>query len=449
MAQVGVRVKVLFNTYPMAFHTPGGGEIQLLQYRQFLPRQGVDVALLNLWKPEFGSHDLLHFSCMSGSVHFCAFAKSIGLPLVVSPNLWITEENRGHYPFDEIRTQFVLADRVIGNSDMECDLLARVFNMPRERFSTVYNGVNDIFCHRVDPALFRSQFAIDGPFVLNVANIEARKNQLGLARAMKQHPDMKLVLIGHQRDPAYAAEVMAAGEGQVIYLGPLPHDSILLRSAYAACEVFALPSTLETPGLAALEACAIGARIVVTGEGSTREYFGVGAVYVDPSDMESIASGVTQAMQGERCMTAAMHTRANYTWQRASHALASVYNELVDGGTQGSPPPGFNPVEQGPFAFAWAEGDVKFDWSAGELFFFLHALTNATVEFLVDGVTALGPLNVGPDWTHHRLEIVAREGVATHQVQLRVNAQTTAIPGDPRKLAVAIGRVEFRPAVAA
>ena len=170
-------MKVLFNTYPMAFHTPGGGEIQLLQYRQFLPRQGVEVVLLDLWKPEFLSHDLLHFfSCMSGSVHFCNFAKSIGLPLVVSPNLWITEENRGRYPFDEIRTQFVLADRVIGNSDMECDLLARVFNMPRDKFSTVYNGVNDIFCHRVDPALFRGEFGIEGPFVLNVANIEPRKN---------------------------------------------------------------------------------------------------------------------------------------------------------------------------------------------------------------------------------------------------------------------------------
>ncbi|CAN5642960.1 hypothetical protein BH11PSE7_BH11PSE7_28850 [soil metagenome] len=443
-------MNILFNTYPMAFHTPGGGEVQLLQYRQFLPQQGMKVTLLDMWNPGFRDHDLVHFfSCMSGSVHFCAFAKSIGLPLVVSPNLWITEDTRERYPFDDIRTQFVLADRVIGNSDLECDLLARVFNIPRDKFSTVYNGVNDIFCHRVDASLFRSEFGIEGPFVLNVANVEPRKNQLGLAQAMKQHPGMKLVLIGHERDPAYAEQVRAEGGSQVAYLGPLPHDSVLLRSAYAACDVFALPSTLETPGLAALEACASGARIVITAEGSTREYFGVGAVYVDPGDVASIAAGITQALQGERCLTAAMHTRANYTWQRASHALAGVYHELVDGGTPPSLPPGFNPVEQGPFAFAWAEGDLKFDWSAGELFFFLHALTSATVEFFVDGVSALGPLQVGDDWAHHRLVIAGREGVATHQVQLRVTAQTTAIPGDSRKLAVAIGRVEFRPAAAA
>lgn len=440
-------MRVLFNTYPAAFHTPGGGEVQLLEYRNFLPQQGVDVTLMNLWEPQFLSHALIHFfSSMSGSLHFCAFAKTLQLPLVVSPNLWITEETKKTYPFDEIRTQFILADRVIGNSNMECDLLASVFNMPRNKFSTVYNGVNDIFCRSVDAGLFRRHFDIEGPFVLNVANIEPRKNQLALVKAMRQHPGIKLVLIGYERNPGYAAEVLAEGGTQVTYVGSLPHDSILLRSAYAACEAFALPSTVETPGLAALEACASGARVVITSEGSTREYFGVGAVYVDPDDVDSIARGIAEAMQGERCLTSAVHTRVNYTWQRASHALVGVYHELVDSGTAGPMPPGLNPIEQGPFLFSWAEGDLNFAWPAGDMFFFLRALTNATVEFLVDGALALGPLQVGPHWTHHHLPIRSREGAPIHEVQLRVTAETTAIPGDARKLMVAIGRVEFRPA---
>ncbi len=232
---------------------------------------------------------------MSGSVYFCSYVKKIGMPLVISPNLWVTLDRINQYPFDEIRNSFVLADRVIGNSDMECDLLASVFSLPREKFATVYNGIDDNFFTSTDPNIFRAHFGIDGPFVLNVANIEPRKNQILLARAMKNFPEMKLVIIGHERDHCYAKLLYEEAGDQLLFLGPIPHESDLLASAYAACELFALPSKLETPGLAALEACAMGANILITSEGSTREYFGEGAVYVNPDDINDITNGIKNA----------------------------------------------------------------------------------------------------------------------------------------------------------
>jgi hypothetical protein len=68
---------------------------------------------------------------------------------------------------------------------------------------------------------------------------------------MKSFPELKLVLIGHQRDPEYTKACFAEGAGQVIYAGTVAHDSPLLRSAYAACEGFVVPSTLESPRLEA------------------------------------------------------------------------------------------------------------------------------------------------------------------------------------------------------
>ena len=124
-----------------------------------------------------------------------------------------------------------------------------------------------------DTELFRNQFAIEGRFVLNVANIEPRKNQIRLAEVMKNFPDCKLVLIGHIRDPDYLQRVLEVGGSQLRYVGPLPHDSLLLRSAYRGCEFFALPSLLETPGLVALEAAAQGAPLLLTSEGCCAEYF--------------------------------------------------------------------------------------------------------------------------------------------------------------------------------
>lgn len=324
-------MKVLFATYPMAFHTPGGGEIQLLAYQKHLPAYGIDVSLFDPWDPRFLDHDVVHFfSCMGGSVHFCRFVKQLGLPLVVSSSLWITHETKHLYPIDEIRSQLDLADRVVANSDIECDTLSEVLDIPRGKFSTVYNGVEDIFFQTVDPELFRKHFGIEGQFILNVGNIEPRKNQLRLAEAMKSFPDIKLILIGYPRNPEYLQQIMSMGGTQVIYLGPIPHDSLLLRSAYRGCELFVLPSTLETPGLAALEAAAQGASLVITSEGSCAEYFGGSAIYVDPLSSESIKQGIRKAFDVTPAM-AKQKIRDKFAWANGVQYLAETYQAVMAG----------------------------------------------------------------------------------------------------------------------
>jgi glycosyltransferase involved in cell wall biosynthesis len=322
-------MKVLFATYPMAFHTPGGGEIQLLAYRKHLPAHGVDVTLFDQWNPRFLEHDVVHFfSCVGGSVHFCNFVKQLGLPLVVSSSLWVTEETKHLYPIGEIHHQFSLADRVVANSDIECETLAQVFDLPREKFVTVLNGVENTFYEKVSPDLFRSNFDLHEKFVLNVGNIEPRKNQLQLVRAMKSMPELKLILIGHERDTAYARACRDEGGDQVIYLGPLPHDSALLRSAYAACDVFCLPSTLETPGLAALEAYAAGCRAAITEVGSTKEYFGNRVEYLAPADTDSIARAIHNAAKAD-AISQSDSDRQQLNWQNVVQPLQSIYSSLT------------------------------------------------------------------------------------------------------------------------
>lgn len=326
-------MKVLFNTYPMAFHTPGGGEIQLLAYRDHLPQAGVDVTLFDLWNPRFGEHDVVHFfSCVGGSGHFCNFVKGLRKPLVITSSLWITEETKHLYPIDEIRAQLALADRVITNSDMESDTLSRVLGLDRQRFEAVYNGVDAVFRERPDPALFRQTFGVTGPFVLNVGNIEPRKNQARLLQAMDALPDHELILIGHVRDPGYFEQMMAkAPPGRVRYLGPMDHHAGLLRSAYQACDLFCLPSTLETPGLAALESAVQGCRLVITEEGSTREYFGDAARYVSPLDVDALRAGLADAASAptHRFRPDPDRVWQRYAWASVVQRLRQVYEQAI------------------------------------------------------------------------------------------------------------------------
>ncbi|MCX5539971.1 glycosyltransferase family 4 protein [Paraburkholderia sp. CNPSo 3076] len=416
-------MKVLFNTYPMAFHTPGGGEVQLMQYYRHLPEHGVDVKLLDMWNPQFKEHDFMHFfSCMSGSLHFCSFMKRIGMPLVVSPNLWITEETKGNYPYDEIRLIFVLADRVVCNSNAECDLLASVFNIEREKFATVYNGIDNHFLVRLSPDVFRSRFNIDEPFVLNVANIEPRKNQLNLIRALKQHPELKLVLIGHVRDTDYASQCFAEGGDQLKYLGPLPHDSDELRSAYAACSVFALPSALETPGLAALEAFACGASVVVTEEGCTREYFGEGALYVAHDDVDGISQAIAQSVSrsSARAFLSSIVAGANFTWHTCVGELLRVYRELQGDSAETNVKGGFRTIERdnGGSLFAWTREFAQFDCEAGIIRGLWRSEAGATVDISIGDEVADQQVEISENWAPFQIVVPKAEGTDLNRVTI-------------------------------
>jgi glycosyltransferase involved in cell wall biosynthesis len=322
-------MRVLFNTYPWAFATPGGGEIQLRKYAEHLPALGVDVELHDIWRPAFDRVSLVHFfACLGGSIQFCSYVKNRGLPLVISTSLWITEETAHRYPMDEIRAQLSLADRIITNSDTESDVLARVFGLPRDNFVAVMNGVEPHFSQPHDPNLFRAHFGIDGPFVLNVGNVEARKNQVNLVRAMKGH-DLPVVVIGHIREPDYGRQMIEEGGAQLRYLGPLDHADPLLASAYAACAAFVLPSTLETPGLAALEAAAAGVPLVVTSEGSTRDYFGSHAHYIRHDDPADIRRGIEAALAAGPNAELKAHMQRNFAWSTVTQTLADIYARVL------------------------------------------------------------------------------------------------------------------------
>lgn len=325
-------MKVMFATYPMAFHTPGGGEIQLLAYEKHLKAQGVSVSLFNCWNPSFLSYDIVHFfSCVGGSIHFCNFIKQLGLPLVISSSLWITEDNYTLYPIDEIRAQLDMADRIVTNSNMESDTLSRVLSLPRDKFATVYNGVDDIFLKKVSGDLFRQKYNIKKRFVLNIGNIEPRKNQLMLVEAMKAFPDVQLVLAGHKRDINYAENVLSTGGHQVTYIGILPQDDMML-SAYRACDLFCLPSTLETPGLAALEAAAQGAQLLVTSEGSCAEYFGNSAMYVSPESTDTLRKKIKKVLHSNassNCDASSVFSPEAYTWNNTTKSLIEIYKSLV------------------------------------------------------------------------------------------------------------------------
>jgi hypothetical protein len=148
-----------------------------------------------------------------------------------------------------------------------------------------------------DPTLFNPNFSAPAPefndCILSVGRIERRKCQLELVRALKG-TGLRLVLIGNPgpNQIAYFEQIKRERDDTVTIVDHV--DQSCLRQYYAACKVHALVSWMETAGMSSLEAAAMGANIVVTDKGDTRDYFGDLAYYCSPDSVASIRAWVCQ-----------------------------------------------------------------------------------------------------------------------------------------------------------
>ena len=321
---------VIFGVYPWAFDCPGGGERQLMAWKSHLEVLGHNVRLYDPWQPTPDEPKIFHFfSVMPGSYQLCDYLKKKGKHLVITPNLWVTPETKWNYPHDDIQRLLSIADRIIVNSSLEAKALSEVYEVDLSRFSVVYNGVEKSFFDSASPELFRKWGGLANKrYLLNVANVESRKNQLRFLEALQDYPDLSLVVVGNARDSAYLEECRHVGKDQFIYVGPVEYGSELLRSALAGADAFVMPSTLETPSIAALEAAASGCRIMVTEVGSTTEYFGKNAVYIDPDSRESMSKGIGQVLQmPSECLRE--HIQQRFTWTNVIRDLEQVYSQLL------------------------------------------------------------------------------------------------------------------------
>lgn len=321
-------MKIFFYTYPVAFQCPGGGEIQLLKSKEALERRGHEVVLYDQWKDKLSEADVLHqFSVQGGVYNLCAYVHQKRIPLVLSPILWLSEYI-DQYPMGEIGFMTQVADVICPNSNAEVDRFLRHFDAPVDKYLVTHNGVDEQFFEQIKPDIFLAEHSINTPFVLCVGNIENRKNQLALLEA-NSRIGIHTVLIGNVRDQDYFDELGRRFSGKFSYLGYMEHDAPVLRSAYAACAAFALPSLLETPGLAALEAAATGAPLVITQEGCAEEYFGSKALYCDPKSIEDIAAKILLATKSRKEVQGLKDRVRQFTWDRVAEELEGAYLKAI------------------------------------------------------------------------------------------------------------------------
>lgn len=149
----------------------------------------------------------------------------------------------------------------------------------------------------------------------------ARKNQMTLIKALGDFPH-PVVFMG--KGPLLEA-CKAAASDRMVFLGHVEHGSDLFYSAMKFARVACLPSNCETPGIAGLEAAALGARPVVPYEGGTAQYYGWDACYLSPLSQESIQIAVKDAWLRGRLGLSLCNYYQQMTWGLCAKMTLAAY----------------------------------------------------------------------------------------------------------------------------
>jgi glycosyltransferase involved in cell wall biosynthesis len=309
--------------------------------------------------------DLIHAHSASrlGGIALTA-AKLRGVPFVITLHggiadlpQHVVERHRSYTkgtidwgkPFGMIfhaRTVFSRASAVFCVGQKEYELMKQ--QHPGTRVEYMPNGVDTEFFESGDGAAFREKYKIppDDRIILNVGRVMKQKNQALLVETLpailQREPRARLVLVGAVIDPEYFTSMMKRAtelgvSQRLTVVHGLAPDSSLLAGAYAACEVFVLPSSYETFGIVALEAWAARKPALTSKVGGLLGFIEheKDALFVEPCDAAHMVEAIDRLFKDEQLrarLAAAGHEKAKnvFSWERLADKVQTVYNELIE-----------------------------------------------------------------------------------------------------------------------
>ncbi len=235
-----------------------------------------------------------------------------------------------------IRYSVHAASRVVAVSENTKRDLIRLYRVPEEKISAVYEGIGNVNQEsRIKNQENNSQFSmLNSKFFLFVGRIETRKNIVRMIEAFERFKEKtglphELLLAGK---PGYGYEAIrikiqeSRFKNEIHEVGYITEGEkwSLLKSA----EVFLFPSLYEGFGLPVIEAQSIGVPVITSNTSSLPEIAGEGAVLVDPLEPQAIAEAMTMLVQNPEkradIIEKATRNADRFNWALCARAVSSL-----------------------------------------------------------------------------------------------------------------------------
>lgn len=165
-------------------------------------------------------------------------------------------------------------------------------------------------------------------YFLCVGAYGPRKNQLNLARALRDVPNSRIVFIGSAGpgNEAYRRAVLAEAPPGSLALPEQPHGA--LPAFYGGARTVVQASFIELPGLVAMEAVANLRPVVAADREPVREYLEGLATFADPGSPPSIRRACLSAVPPDAA--AAARFVAGHHWARVARPVEEAYLSLAE-----------------------------------------------------------------------------------------------------------------------
>ncbi|WP_114327632.1 glycosyltransferase family 4 protein [Candidatus Colwellia aromaticivorans] len=342
-------MRIALISYPMLFQKKGGLQIQVQETLTALCALGVDAKIFDTLNDKLEDFDILHvFGLANGNESIIKVAKELGLKVVLSPLArcsWtkaraqiakISDRIVGKLTHWHVKSDYAmcndaytLSDYVIFLGEQEYLSATSAFNVDQTAFTIVANGINQRYFQTNGDA-YREKYAsnLSVPLILVVGSINQNKNQLALVEAMKDFP-CQIHIIG----PCVSSEQKnldhMVSYQHVKYIGYLDNNDPMLASAYAAADLFCLPSYQEVLPLTVFEALAAGTPVAATNN-SAIEFAEDARAYAEfsPQSQQDIRSVVINSLQQSMSKEACKMLVADKSWQAVAEQLMAVYNTV-------------------------------------------------------------------------------------------------------------------------
>lgn len=261
----------------------------------------------------------------------------------------IFERYPEHYPFIDrniygfkYRYACRHADHIVAISENTKRDIIEFYDIPPEKITVVYQSCQERYMVEKSRKTFegvRRRYQLPGEYLLTVGSITARKNLMGIVRALKMLPEsyrLPLVVVG--QGGRYRSKVQAFiqknGLEHLVRFTDVSFDD--LPAVYQKASVFLYPSFYEGFGIPILESLFSRTPVITSNASSLPEAGGPGAHLVNPDKPEEIAAGIEKVLSDEAYRRGLIEKGYAHAQQFRGEPLADkmieLYVKVVGGG---------------------------------------------------------------------------------------------------------------------
>jgi len=241
-----------------------------------------------------------------------------------------------------LKSSLKKSKQIITDSNFIKQTLIKYFNIPQEKISVVYLGIDKSFLVTENYAKIKEledKYKITKPFIFFISAWRSHKNFEGLIKAfeiLKKNKDFDYQLVlGGQEDPYYPniRKTIESSEfkNDIITPGFISEDELILF--YNAAKIFVIPSFYEGFGLVGLEAASCGLPVVSSSAGSLPEILDQAALYFDPNKIEQMVEKIKQVLNNsqlqEELKQKGFQQIKKFSWSECAKKTLEIYNQAL------------------------------------------------------------------------------------------------------------------------